>query len=691
MKKAFSFCMILCFAFLALCGCTKNEEDSANLEYTAQEIDLPDAFGIIRGLASLEDQIAVASSARLGLFDLTDHSFQELDIATLSNEEMIYDIAARGNELYVLSGELPPVYTEDGERRNNPDFSGRYSITIYKNPGEPETLCTIDLGADAVLSGIVVGTNHFVCWSESTVWFIDPSNGAIQNKYNIGSTIMSLVGNEYERYLHVENGASHGFHKLNLERSELENYQSADATPVTYASSYSAGTHFFLSGETCVYRYDMDHGSSTLLFHWSDCGLGDEVITQFLQVGENEWICASRLNKKVWRLVKNELPDDRLPLHLATAVRSSELEILVKTFQQENPKYKIIIDEYASTAFDRLCTEIMAGDGPDIFDLSGFSLPLDIPYFEDLYTYIDRDPDFSREDFVPTVLSSVEIGGQLKSIPATFSIETLTVRDTDAEGKSRWTFQEMEEMLEEKGGACHLFPKWLEQKVFLEFVARVSTSSFIDWETKTAAFDTPDFREYLTFCSRLQNRDVTGLTPEEQEVWADYEEWPHLTEPERVQNLIRIGAIRINYGEPFSYIGYPCSTGDGSYFICEELQLAISVNSVEKEAAWQFVRSALKPEFQQQLAEMWNLPVRQDVLIESLNDAVALLDGFTEDEESKLLELLSKPHIFLKENQDIIYILQDETEQYFHGSASLDQTVMLIQNRVSLYLSEQSL
>ena len=83
--------------------------------------------------------------------------------------------------------------------------------------------------------------------------------------------------------------------------------------------------------------------------------------------------------------------------------------------------------------------------------------------------------------------------------------------------------------------------------------------------------------------------------------------------------------------------------------------------------------------------------MRQVVLIESLNNAVALLDGFTEDEESKLLELLSKPHIFLKENQDIIYILQDETEQYFHGSASLDQTVMLIQNRVSLYLSEQSL
>ena len=118
-------------------------------------------------------------------------------------------------------------------------------------------------------------------------------------------------------------------------------------------------------------------------------------------------------------------------LRIAAAFRSEELDALAAQFEALHGDCTVVVDYYPDNAYDRLCTEIMAGDGPDVLNLYGLSLPLDSPYLEDLYGYIDADEELHREDFVPAVLSSLEVGGVLRSLPATYEVVTLSARTSD--------------------------------------------------------------------------------------------------------------------------------------------------------------------------------------------------------------------------------------------------------------------
>ena len=67
-------------------------------------------------------------------------------------------------------------------------------------------------------------------------------------------------------------------------------------------------------------------------------------------------------------------------LRIAAAFRSEELDALAAQFEALHGDCTVVVDYYPDNAYDRLCTEIMAGDGPDVLNLYGLSLPLDSPY-----------------------------------------------------------------------------------------------------------------------------------------------------------------------------------------------------------------------------------------------------------------------------------------------------------------------
>ena len=164
-------------------------------------------------------------------------------------------------------------------------------------------------------------------------------------------------------------------------------------------------------------------------------------------------------------------------LHVAAAFHTSELDALVEQFNATHRDCTAVVDYYPENAYDRLCTEIMAGDGPDVLNLFGLSLPPDSSYLEDLYPYIDADGALDREDFVPTVLSSLEVGGVLRSIPATYAVTTLSARASDVDNAERWTFDEMRDILARQDGDVHLLPESWVQMEFLRWIASISAGT----------------------------------------------------------------------------------------------------------------------------------------------------------------------------------------------------------------------
>lgn len=177
------------------------------------------------------------------------------------------------------------------------------------------------------------------------------------------------------------------------------------------------------------------------------------------------------------------------------------------------------------------------------------------------------------------------------------------------------------------------------------------------------------------------------------------------------------GQVQVNksiFGDDITYIGYPNAERQGSYFTFRD-QIGISSQSQMKEKAWEFVRTFLRREYQgKQLTNDSIIPTRQDCFdmqfqalmatepytdefgneIEPLNfswfwGSVELRQQpVTEEDMEQFLELIQNTKKVQKKDGNISSIIDEEAQIYFEGDRNLEDTVEVIQNRVTTYINE---
>ena len=149
------------------------------------------------------------------------------------------------------------------------------------------------------------------------------------------------------------------------------------------------------------------------------------------------------------------------------------------------------------------------------------------------------------------------------------------------------------------------------------------------------------------------------------------------------------------FGEEISYIGFPMEDGSGSYIRATEAY-AISAHSDHIEGAWEFLRYYLTDDYQSGLHQ--GLPVQKKVFLENSSSALSESQNYSSDKESaatepmteeqfeKLVTFLLSVNRRYYENEEIMNIVSEETEAFFAGDKTSEETAKVIQNRVQLYL-----
>lgn len=675
--------ILLALTLLLLAGCGSKGAKETRWLWSKAQVPLPAEFGYVQGIAKTDQDIYISGYAALGRWNAEGNTVELIDAVYQDDDPaMVYGISAFKDTAYLLTGEMLPHYTDGGEARENPDFSGTYHITAYMDGNKGKTV-DFSLTESDVLKGLLaLSEKEAVCWTEDCVWTIQLTDGKILDECEVTGSVTVSMGNGKEYYLCGENkDRERGYYPLYIDSKLLGDFVPVQDMPeATCTATALDGTCCFGNDEN-LYTCDLNNQTLTTLCRWGEMHMFGEGVCAAVQPDDNTWICVSRTEGTLYRLTGETVDADLEELHIATSNEEDVvLDELVTVFNQQSEEYFAIVDSYPYDAYDRLCTEMMAGDGPDVLNLQ-FSMPLNTPYLENLYPYIDNDPDLDRDTFVPTALSSLTFNGNLRSIPADFSISTLVASTKDVGSRQHWTFEEMRQILAKKGPDYHLFPSWMDQNNFLLLVANNSTGSYIDWETGTANFDCEEFRDYLRFCSKMH---TITMAEDGDRALDTPAEWPYLVQMEDIQNISVLNQIKASWDEPVTFIGFPGDNGSGSYFSSNFLRLAISSNSTEKEAAWQFIRIALTKDMQEHLAQEWGaLPVRNDVVMTMLEKNVPDFDyreGFT--------DLLAQSHRFTNNNLQLIEIVKEEAAAYFNGSKSVEEASALIQNRATLYLQE---
>ena len=670
MKKRFTILLILLAALL--CGCGE-KVDVQRWLWSSEEITLPTDFGYALTVASTENDVFAVSHTALGRYE--DGKITVLDtIYSADAPAMVYGASGFGDTLYLLAGEMRPQYTEYGEPRENPDFSGKYTVIAYRSGVRAEAV-PFQLSERDVLSGLLaLSDEYMLCWTATDAWVVSLAESGSVYPQQVSGEIVAPTTSQSGMWLWVKQDDTFGFYPLTAAENALGDLTQPEDCPRLCTATVSRNDGCLLNSGGALSLYQPGRNTDVPLANWHDCALADATVTGIVQCSDNAWLCASDFDGKIWSIRREKIAEGKQTLHIAAAVGSLELDELVKQFNRAHRDCVAVIDYYPENAYDRLCTEMMAGDGPDVLDLTWLSLPLNSSYLVDLYPYIDADPDVDRDMFVPTVISSLELNGQLTSLPAAFVVLTMTARVADVGERTDWTIEELQNLWEQRTDDIFLMSGWMDRHNFLSWLATLTTGDFIDWENSTARYDSEDFIRQLQFCETLSDY---------MEYNDEIAEKPCLAEFEDVQNLVRINGIRNNYKEDFTYIGFPGNGEYGSFFDVDQLHFAISANSDKKELAWEFIRLALTKKNQEMICDSWQLPIRQDVMDARIETVV----GNVSDRQ-RFRQLIQKPLRFTSWNDTIHQIVTEEGEAYFSGQRTVEETAERIQNRVTLFLSE---
>lgn len=409
---------------------------------------------------------------------------------------------------------------------------------------------------------------------------------------------------------------------------------------------------------------------------------------------------------------KADTRDDEKILTVGIFQEDTDFLKKVSIFNQEN-EYKIEIVRYDSVSYgedpyQQLKIEIAAGKGPDIINFGGgYSESVAAGSLtDDLYVYMDSDGAFQREAYFENILKAYEVDEELPVVPESFSIDTAVGLSEYFQNMEEWNYQELSAIYERHKEGHILYPGESKSDVF-GFLCTGSMSEYMDWEKGSCNFDKEQFKDMVNFSNAFPDQMVYSEDMKIRQMFAD---GTALLYRSSISNVWGTGLNRALFeGKDITYLGYP---GIGNVAKASHIVLGINANSQHKEAAWKLIKYFLSEDYQTSSAT--NLPIHQNALLHRIEEAKKIqykeadgekipvvkelyfegedavqIDCITEKDADTLLALIES----VRENSEVDYslynIILEEIQPFFDGDKSLEDTVKVIQSKLSIAMAEK--
>ena len=385
----------------------------------------------------------------------------------------------------------------------------------------------------------------------------------------------------------------------------------------------------------------------------------------------------------------------------------------VDKFNRSHDDVQIVVKDYygssveeAVQGLERLRTEMAAGQVPDIIDLgSGLSYRQLVQrgYLENLWPYIESDPDLAG-NVVEAPLRAAEVDGGLYAAFGSVLIHTLVGSADQVGDRTSWTLEELQDAFAAMPEDSTIFQSDTSREAVASRLLELCVERYVDWEAGTCSFDNPTFRSALEFINlfpvseEIADRDALEVYMENEERLASGRQMLEMADV----SLNYLQTLDARHGGRCAFIGYPTEDGrPGSIFRPQGQILAMSAACGNKEAAWEFVRTAMMPLYN---PATYSIPIRKSVY-DQMKDGLmragheikvfAHVSGstsvppVTEEDVRRFEDFLNSVDRIDMGDDALCDLVMDTCGPYFAGDKTLDETILLTGNRVNLYVNEQ--
>ena len=467
----------------------------------------------------------------------------------------------------------------------------------------------------------------------------------------------------------------------------------------------------YLTDGTSAYGFDLETGNLEKQFEWLSVGIVGRAL---LEAPDGGFFAADG-NDRLFRMRQVDVevgesgePETMTLVVLDRLFLSSYLEDAILDWNRAHPECMIVVRDYftgqhsndwqqqeqaTEEARKAMAMDIITGGThPDLFDLTSLnaaSLAVG-GKLENLYPWLDADPELSRENFYPNVLQAQEIRGGLYEVVTNYSLLTATGFSSEVGSARSW--DELLRLADSTDRCERLFTaeSW-SRMGFLQLLTDASGRKLVDWDTGECHFDSPYFLSILEAVMQLPEQAVE---PEdyysEQHSHADGEGLLTLSEYGDVWQGASAGR---QYGAGnYVIVGLPeLGSVLKPYSTLGAAALGMATDSAHKDECWAFLRGFyLNPRpyafggAQGSLEESIQKELRQ-------REQEGLMDKWpnAETDMRAFADAFTGAKVLYRHDDAVWEIVEAEASRYFAGQLSAEDCAKAIQSRASIYLSEQ--
>lgn len=513
-------------------------------------------------------------------------------------------------------------------------------------------------------------------------------------------------------------------------------------------SVYSGGGDYQLYYTSGVNFYGFNPGdeSATKLFNWMDCDINPDYLYKLCIMDDGTIRTISSdfdnydmvYNIDLVDIAKTEYDPNtaKQEITLATQYLEWELQNAVIDFNRKHDDVRIKVIDYSqynteddySAGQNKLTTEIIAGNAPDIIALSGLPTSQFAAkgVIEDLYPYLENDPELNISDYYQNILKAGEYNGKLVRTITSFSLSTVAGASQLVGDMPGWTYKDfnlaLKELQSNVEGAT-AFDATTTRADILSTCLCLDMQDFVNWETGKVDFNNEEFYSLLEFAKSFPTAyDWENYDWQNDSAEARISQGRQLLWRDSISSTDSLMYLESCFnGTDITFVGYPTNNGVGSMILLDS-GYAMSSNCKNKDAAWEFLREMFTEKYYYQHSSYSGLSPIKAVLEKSLKDATTvkyqigsdgqyvLDDNGDRIPQERYMAIGTDLHTYyaLSEglaqsfkdavesctkvydyNSSIIDIVSEEAEAFFQNQKSVENVAKLIQSKVNIYVNEQ--
>ncbi len=680
------------------------------------KLDNSDSYsGLDKIIADEEGNIWVAEYVGTTLYDLPP----DFDPAKDDMWEY-YAGEERQNFVRKLSStgaEMSSVDLSQFIEKSEPDMSG-YSRQFYIS--------------DMTMDG---EGNIYISDGDSTVYVIG-KDGSFQFKLSLDTWINRLIKIGDGRVGTTSYGDSGGM-VLKLIDFDAKSWGAEMNIPSEVWDTSPGGDvyDFCYTDGSSLYGYSFETETKEKILNWINSDVDNNTI-QFSTVLDNGNVFAIASNwenedgpsYEVITMVKTPRSEvkQKTTISLATMYLDYELRKQILSFNKTNPDYRIEVKDYSefgteedwNAGLTKLNTEIISGKAPDIISISN------LPYQQyaakgllvDLYSFIDNDPDISRDDFIKSIAGALETEGKLYQVSPSFSVISIVGSPSILGSEMGWTIDEMQAVIDANPNADLPMGQYVSRESVLQMLCMLNMENYMNWQTGETSFNSDDFKKLLSFANTFPSQEDMEKFYESGE-WIDssvlIQEGRQIFETFSASDFYNYQYYKAMFGGEIVFKGFPSDEKNGNVASFDS-GISMTTSCKEKEGAWQFMRSILSDEYQENLG--WNFPIMQKAFDKRLekemvqeyytdgdgnkvpvsHGGMSMGDGpmiefyaITKEEAEQIKALINSVENTAVYDESVLNIINEEAAFFFAGEKTVDQTAEVIQSRMNIYINEQ--